>query len=198
MRRPQGGNVTAGAMKQRWCSAHQNTHYTPTVMDNELNGSSEMETLKGLIYSDKLTHPPAVQQHPSSPGIGAFWEAAERRTARDTSRGSPSGMLTSPWRQVNGDRPDIWQVYEDGTEERGAGRCRSSSIGWTSLLTRGAEVRRCYSDRISPPGGDKPPATCSQWPYHLSIRRRYNKVIYDLHIRLGLFYLLIFLLTFYQ
>lgn len=46
---------------------------------------------------EKVTHP---QQHPSSRRIAAFWEAAARRTARDTSRASPSGRLTSPWRRV--------------------------------------------------------------------------------------------------
>lgn len=43
-----------------------------------------------------VTYPPAAPQHPSSPAIRAFWGAAERHKAPDTSRASPFEMLTSP------------------------------------------------------------------------------------------------------
>ena len=87
----------------------------------------------------KVTHPPAAPQHPSSLATAAFWEAAARRTARDTSRGSPSGTWTSPWRRVEGQRAGertragMWALIAGRTEGRGGdGRCihGSTSLWW--------------------------------------------------------------------
>lgn len=84
-----------------------------------------------------MTYPPAARQHPSSPAIRAFWGAAERRTARDTWRGSPFEMLTSPWRQSQGDHE---QFHRDKIQQKQAFPCRLASIGSSFSLVGGPEV----------------------------------------------------------
>ncbi len=49
--------------------------------------------------------------------------------------------------------------YGEQTEETRAARC-FSSIGWTSVLTGGAEVRRSCNGCFSPLVGDKRPCWC--------------------------------------
>lgn len=150
----------------RWCTRkhgdanYRNTHDFTAWTSDKAEAAAHRATDMWTAIKErwKVTHPPAARQHPSSRGIRAFWEAAERRTAEDTSRGSPSERLTLPYRRL---RCRLWAFYGDGPERAEAASLASS--GGTSLSAGGAEVRLSCNDYLSPLGGAKGPLKCFQW-----------------------------------